>query len=515
MNRLHNFTTHFLSTLAALLIGFIQVAISHAKETSKRPNIVFIFSDDLTRQAISCYQDPRHLLQTPNMDRIAAQGMRFDNCYVTNSICGPSRATVLTGLYSHRNGFFNNSNSVFDSSQQTFPKLLQHAGYETAMIGKWHLGSNPTGFDEWCILPGQGAYYNPDFIDNGKRVKIDGYVTDIITEKSLQWLKDRDQEKPFLLMMQHKAPHRQWEPAARHLNWNQDHSFAEPATLFDEYTNRSKAVVDQDMEIATTMTKGDLKLVPPKRLNSQQLDAWNQYYAPRNEQFEQANLSGEALVRWKYQRYIHDYLACVAAVDESVGQLLDYLDEAGLSDNTLVVCTSDQGFYLGEHGWFDKRWIFEESASTPLMVQWPGKIKAGSTCNEIVSLMDFAPTFLEIAQAEESMDIQGRSMVPLLESQPVTDWRDSLYYHYYEYPQPHHVRPHYGLITDRYKLVHYYGIDVDDWELLDRRANPEETIDYYDDPPYAMVRQELTDRLAKKREEAGDTEPAPREAYGN
>ncbi len=480
-----------------------------------QPNIVFIFTDDLTCQAVSSYGDGRKLLDTPNFDRIGREGMRFDRCLVTNSICGPSRATILTGKYSHVNGFYNNSNSQFDGTQQTFPKLLQGAGYATAMIGKWHLGSNPTGFDEWHILPGQGIYYNPPMIHNGQRVKHAGYVSDIITDLSIEWLKTRDKSKPFLLMTQHKAPHREWAPALRHLGWDQDRKHQEPETLFDDFAGRSQAVRDHDMGIDRTFTDLDAKLVPPPGITPEQLKTWNAYYEPRNAAYREAKLTGKDLVRWRYQRYMHDYLGCVKGVDENVGRLLQFLDESGLAENTVVVFSSDQGFFLGEHGWFDKRWIFEESLRTPLMVRWPGVTSPKSVSNQIVSLIDFAGTFLEIAGQPVPADMQGRSLVPLLKGQTPADWRQSLYYHYYEFPVPHHVRPHRGVVTDRYKLVHYYKPDLDEWELLDRQADPLEVRNFHADPAYAETVKQLHRELERLRAEVKDTAEPPRAAYGN
>ncbi len=364
----------FLGVAAAMILG---AAPTLRAADAARPNIVFIFADDHAWQAISAYGEARKLLQTPGIDRIAREGMRFNRCLVPNSICGPSRATILTGKYSHLNGFYNNSNSRFDGSQTTFPKLLQAAGYQTAIVGKWHLVSDPTGFDYWHILPGQGVYYNPPMIDNGKQVKHSGYTTDIITDLSLDWLKKRDPSKPFLLMCQHKAPHRDWEPALRHLGHNNDRLYREPETLFDDYAGRGLAERDQDMTIEHTMTPADVKLKPPAQLTDEQRKQWDAYYEPRNEKFRQFDLKGRDLVRWKYQRYLHDYLGCIKAVDESVARVLDFLDQEKLADNTIVVYTADQGFYLGEHGWFDKRWIFEESLRTPLLVRWPGVTKRG------------------------------------------------------------------------------------------------------------------------------------------
>jgi arylsulfatase A-like enzyme len=483
-------------------------------QDQKRPNIVFMFSDDHAYQAIGAYNDSRKPIETPQIDRLAREGMRFDRCVVPNSICGPSRASVMTGKYSHRNGFYNNNTSRFDGSQPTFPKMLKAAGYQTAMIGKWHLVSEPTGFDEWHILPGQGVYYNPPMIHNGQRVRHQGYTTDLITDFSLEWLKNRDKSKPFLLMLQQKAPHRDWQPPLRHLGHDGDRTYPEPETLFDDYSGRGKAEHDQDMTIAATMTPGDLKLTPPADLNPDQRKAWDAYYEPRNAAFRKANPQGKDLVRWKYQRYMHDYLGCVKAVDDGVGRVLKYLDDEGLAENTIVVYTSDQGFYLGEHGWFDKRWIFEESLRSPLLVRWPGVTRPGSSSARLVSNIDFAETFLEAAGLPIPSDMQGLSLVPILKGQDPADWRKSFYYEYYEYPQPHHVRPHYGVVTDRYKLVHFYGSDVDEWELFDLKADPKELRNAIDDPSNAKVVAELKAEVARLRAELKVPDSPPAEAFG-
>jgi arylsulfatase A-like enzyme len=467
----------------------------------KRPNLVFIFSDDHAYQAISAYNDPRKLLDTPHLDRLAREGMRFDRCVVTNSICGPSRAVVLTGKYSHLNGFYNNSNSRFDGSQTTMPKLLQAAGYQTAIVGKWHLVSDPTGFDYWQILPGQGVYYNPPMIRNGERVQHQGYTTDIITDLSLEWLRNRDRSKPFLLMSQHKAPHREWEPNLKYLGHDNDRKYPEPPTLFDDYAGRGQAERDQDMTIAKTMTARDVKLVAPSQLTPEQLEEWNAYYEPRNEAFRQANLQGDDLVRWKYNRYMHDYLGCIKSVDESVGRLLQYLDDEGLADNTLVVYAADQGFYLGEHGWFDKRWIFEESLRTPLLVRWPGAVKPGGVNSDLVSNLDFAETLLDAAGVAVPAEMQGRSLVPVLKGQTPDDWRKSFYYHYYEFPGPHAVARHYGVVTERYKLVHFYEPAVSYWELFDLEKDPLELRSVYGQAEYAQTQQELAAELTRLRTE--------------
>jgi len=478
----------------------------------KPPNIVFIFSDDHAYQAVSAYGHPLKLLETPNLDRIAKQGMRFDRCLVPNSICGPSRACVLTGKYNHANGFYNNSNSRFDGSQFTFPKLLQKAGYQTAIIGKWHLISDPTGFDYWHILPGQGIYYNPPMIKNGERVKHDGYVTDLITDFSLDWLSKRDKDKPFLLMCQHKAPHREWSPALRHLGHDKDRKYPEPDTLFDDYAGRGKAEREQDMTIAKTMNASDLKLTTLATLSPEQKKEWDAYYEPRNKAFREAKPEGKDLVRWKYNRYLHDYLGCIKAVDESVGKVLDYLEREKLSENTIVIYCSDQGFYLGEHGWFDKRWIFEESVRTPLLVRWPGKTKPGMTNANLVSNIDFASTFLEAAGVEAPKDLHGKSLVPILKGETPADWRKSFYYHYYEYPGPHSVRKHYGVVTDRYKLVRFYEPGVDYWELFDLKTDPKELTSMFGKTDYAAIQKDLESELARLRKELKVPDPDPSES---
>lgn len=504
------------AVFAAIVIGMIGDCARGQPPRSevKHPNILFIFSDDHAYQAISAYQDPRRLIDTPHIDRLAWEGMRFDRCVVPNSICGPSRASVLTGKYSHRNGFYNNTNSRFDGSQVTFPKLLRAAGYQTALFGKWHLVSDPTGFDDWQILPGQGVYYNPPMIDNGKPVRYQGYTSDIITELSLDWLRKRDKSKPFLLMCHHKAPHREWLPALRHLGHDQGRKYPEPSTLFDDYRGRGKAEHDQDMTIDKTMTAVDLKLQPPADLTPQERDAWNAYYEPRNAAFQAARLEGADLVRWKYQRYMHDYLGCVKAVDESVGRLLRFLDDEGLAKDTIVIYAADQGFYLGEHGWFDKRWIFEESLRTPLLVRWPGVVKAGSVNANLVSNIDFAETILEAAGLPIPGEMQGQSLLPILKGQTPADWRTAFYYQYFEYPKPHHVRPHYGVVTDRYKLVHFDVADLDEWELFDRKQDPHELRNVYADRNYAGVVAELKRELDRLRTELEVPAQLPREAYG-
>ena len=503
--------------LVALLALASAAQIGHAKEARKSPpNIVVFFSDDHAYQAISAYGDPRKLIETPNIDRLAREGMRFDRCLVTNSICGPSRATLLTGKYSHLNGFYNNTNCTFDGSQTTFPKLLKGAGYQTAMIGKWHLGSNPTGFDEWRILPGQGVYYHPPMIHNGEKIQETGYITDLITNYSAEWLKSRDRSRPFLLMCQHKAPHREWSPAIRHLGHDRDRKYSEPSTLFDDYSGRGLAEHDQHMSIEKIMNENDLKLdFSLKRYTEAEKAAWNSYYEPRNQAFQKSHLEGKDLVRWKYQRYLHDYLGCVKAVDEGVGTILKLLDDEGLAENTIVIYTSDQGFYLGEHGWFDKRWIFEESLRSPLLIRWPGVTAKGSTSTAIVSNLDVAETLLDAAGLSIPDEMQGRSLVPLLRGETPADWRKSFYYEYFEYPEPHHVRPHHGVVTDRHKLVHFEGSDLDAWELFDLKTDPLELTDIYRKPSSEKVIAELNPELERLRKELKIPAQYPRSAYGD
>lgn len=498
----------------AAVLG-VALVCSTARAADK-PNIVFIFSDDHGYQAISAYNDPRKLLDTPNIDRIGREGMRFDRCLVPNSICGPSRATVLTGKYSHANGFYNNTNSRFDGSQVTFPKLLKPAGYQTALVGKWHLVSDPTGFDFWQILPGQGVYYNPRMNRNGQMVTLTGYTTDLITDVSLDWLNKRDKSKPFVLMMQHKAPHREWSPALRHLGHDHDRQYPEPDTLFDDYAGRGKAEHQQDMTIAETFTPLDAKLTTPSSLNAEQRKAWDAYYGPRNEAFRKANPTGKDLVRWRYNRYMHDYLGCIKAVDESVGRMLKYLDDEGLAQNTIVVYSADQGFYLGEHGWFDKRWIFEESLRTPLLVRWPGVTKPGSTDAHLVSNLDFAETFLEAAGRPVPAEMQGKSLVPILKGQTPADWRKSFYYHYYEHfrignPGPHNVARHYGVVTDKFKLVHFYEPNMNYWEMFDTGKDPREMTSVFGKPEYAAVQKDLEAELARLRKDLKVPDPDPPE----
>jgi arylsulfatase A-like enzyme len=491
---------------------------SAEKDVKGRPNIILIMSDDHAYQAISAYMD--HLIETPNIDRIASEGMLFSNACVTNSICAPSRAVIFTGKHSHLNGKIDNR-FPFDTIQATFPQLLQQGGYQTAIFGKLHFGNNPKGFDQFKILPGQGNYYNPDFItkDEGK-IRVEGYTTDIITDFTLDWLQEeRDPGKPFFLAYWHKAPHREWLPPERHFKEYMKKTFPEPETLFDDYEGRGSAAREAEMNLLTHMNwAGDSKINPevmdelgiPEtsnwdkrafentvgRLNTEQRAAWDAVYGPMNEDFKKRypSMTEKEKMQWRYQRYMQDYLGSIAAVDDNVGRLLDYLDENGLAENTLVVYTSDQGFYLGEHGWFDKRFIYEESFKTPLLARWPGVIEPGSASDQMVQNLDFAQTILDAAGIAAPSEMQGESLVPLLRGEEQEWDREAVYYHYYEYPAVHMVKRHYGIVTREYKLAHFY-YDVDEWELYDRMKDPLEMLNVYDDPEYADIVEELKTKL--------------------
>ncbi len=482
-----------------------------AQDGNRRPNIIYIMSDDHASHAISAYGSK--INKTPNLDRLADEGMLFRNAFCTNSICGPCRAVVLTGKYNHLNGFTTNG-KTFDGSQQTVAKLLRKAGYQTAVVGKWHLRSQPTGFDYWHVLIGQGPYYNPPMKTAQGTVKHTGYTTDVITDEALKFLQEkRDRSKPFFLMYQHKAPHRNWQPGPKHLNLYDDVTIPEPETLFDDWTGRGTAAHTQKMTVAEHLSPNDLKLVPQRGLTETQTGLWNKAYAAKNRAFEEAHLQGDDLVRWKYQRYIKDYLRCIASVDDNVGRLLDYLDESGLAKSTIVIYTSDQGFYLGDHGWFDKRFMYEESLRSPLLVRWPGHVKPGSVSNEIVLNLDFAETFLDVAGEPAPDDMQGRSLVPILEGNTPADWRRSMYYRYYEFPGPHSVRKHYGVRTDRYKLIFFH--ELDEWELFDLQNDPNELKSVYAEPEYADVVKELKSELQRLKAHYKDDDsvrPQPRRA---
>ncbi|MCB9882117.1 MAG: sulfatase [Planctomycetes bacterium] len=492
-------------------------------QAANPPNILFVFSDDHAPSAIGAYGGRyAGLNPTPAIDRLAREGMLFRASFCTNSICGPSRAVILSGLHSHKNGFRGNGDR-FDGDQETFPKLLQHAGYETAMIGKWHLGSDPQGFDHWEVLPGQGDYYNPEFLTPQGRVRREGYVTDLVTDSAIHWLEqERDPGKPFLLMCQHKAPHRTWMPAPRHFTLYDDVVIPEPETLFDDHRDDASPARFQEMEVDRHMNLVyDLKVEPdesfdPKAgtandgsgfrnlrtMTAAQRKAWDAYYHPISQTFHGAKLEGRDLVRWKYQRYLKDYLRCVRGVDESVQRLTNWLRENGLEENTVVIYSSDQGFFLGDHGWFDKRWMYEESLSMPLIVKWPKHAQGGSVNGDLVQNLDYAPTFLEMAGVPVPARMQGRSLVPLLTGKRPYDWRGAIYYHYFGFPDIHSVARHYGIRTDRYKLIRYYQFD--EWELFDLATDPDERTNLYGEPRRAATVAELQRELEALRTQYED-----------
>lgn len=465
---------------AAVQRPFSVTGISVARQ----PNMVLILSDDHAFQAIGAYG--QQLVQTPNIDRIADEGVRFDGAYVTNSICGPSRATLLTGKYSHKNGFKDNETSTFDHGQGLFVKGLQEVGYQTAWIGKQHLGNSPQGFDYYSILPGQGAYYNPDFINTGgEREHVEGYVTNIITDKAEAWLDSRDPDEPFCLIIGHKATHRVWLPDTADFGRYDGIDFPLPETFYDDYGGR-KAAAAQEMSIAKDLQMGyDLKMESVadasrrgaiERMNTEQRQKFDAYYQPIFADISAQNLSGHELAEWKYQRYMRDYLSTAASMDRNIGRILDYLDANGLAENTLVIYLSDQGFYLGEHGWFDKRFMYEESFRTPMVARLPGTITPGSVAEGFVLNTDIAPTLLQLAGAAIPSDMQGSSILPLF-SNPDTTIRDAIYYHYYENGE-HAVSPHFGVRNDRYKLIRFYK-RVDAWELFDLKEDPREMHNLY------------------------------------
>jgi arylsulfatase A-like enzyme len=514
--------------ITIFLVFVFTISCSDQKAFAQsRPNIIFIMSDDHAYQAISAYDNK--LIETPNIDRIAKMGMLFTNASVTNSICAPSRATILTGKHSHMNGKIDN-HFPFDTTNVTFPQIMQKSGYQTAMFGKLHFGNSPKGFDQFKILPGQGSYYNPDFITkNEGTIKVEGYVTDIITDMTLDWLEEeRNPDQPFMLMYLHKAPHRSWLMAERHMEEFTNKTFPEPPTLFDDYSGRTPAAAEAEMNILKDMGwSGDNKVFPEVmdelgiteigvdkrrfvnevgRFTPSQKENFMASYSKVNDRFKKnyPSMTEEDQMKWKYQRYMQDYLGTIRAVDENVGRLLDYLEANDMMENTIIVYTSDQGFYLGEHGWFDKRFVYDESFKTPLLVAWPGRLNPGEKSDAMVQNLDFAQTFLDAAGIEAPEDMQGESMIPLLTGEPEKWTRDAVYYHYYEYPAEHMVNRHYAIVTKEYKLIHYYFVE-DQWELIDRKKDPQELANVYNDPAYAEIKKDLHVRLEKLREKYGDS----------
>ena len=517
------FKVPFVIALLLVLLGCGNDQSKPEQAESRQPNIIYILADDHAEKAISAYSNELH--QTPNLDRIAKEGMIFRNSFVTNSICAPSRATILTGLYSHLNGKRDNSD-VFNGDQPTFIKELRANGYHTSVIGKWHLQSAPQGFDFSQILIGQGDYYNPVFITNGDTSEVEGYTTTLITDRALSQLAERKAEpdKPFCMLYWHKAPHRNWMPDLQDLPGLLDQRFPEPATLRDQYEGRA-AAQEADMRITDMYTSKDLKVSADyepnddnsgghpshdpmqdfnrmlRRLTKEQRAAWAPFLKAVGEEYQKIKGTEEELA-WRYQRYMQDYLASVQSVDRNVGRVLDYLEESGLADNTIVIYSSDQGFYLGEHGWYDKRFMYEESMRTPLMIRYPKMIAAGSENTDLVLNLDMAPTLLELAGLQSTTSMQGRSLVPLLEGQTPEDWRASTYYHYYEYPHGWHaVHKHEGVREARYKLIRYYTDDTETYELFDLEEDPNEVDNRIGDPNLEAVETRLKERLLAHKQE--------------
>ena len=512
------------TSLTGSVVGSLLLCLSFSAahpqggQSARRPNIVFMMSDDHAYQAISAYG--HGLNKTPHIDALASDGMLFKRAFVTNSLCGPSRAVFLTGKHSHRNGFRQNGDR-FDGSQQTVVKLLRQAGYQTAVVGKWHLSSDPEGFDYWNIVPGQGDYYNPRFRENGVPVAMNGYITNVTMGLALQWLENRDKDKPFLLICNQKAPHRNWMPEAKYYNLFDSTVFPLPGNFFDDYATRGRAARAQEMEVVSDMHPAyDLKLefeIPMEereglaggwhqiynRLRPDEKRVWQAAYGPSIEAFRANPPTGMDLAVWKYQRYMRDYLRCVQSVDDNVGRLMDYLRMKGLDSNTIVVYTSDQGFFLGEHGWYDKRFMYEESFRTPLIVRWPGVTKGAMQTNSMVQNLDMAQTLLEMAGLPSPRDMQGKSMVPVLKGDIRGDLHDALYYHFYENGE-HNVAKHLGIRTDRYKLIYFY--ELGEWELYDLVTDPSEMRNLYGQPPYKALSEDLKRRLSKLTEQYGDVE---------
>ena len=496
--------------LVALVSGIGAAAARAQVNPAQRagPNILFVMTDDHAAHAISAYGSTVN--RTPHLDRLAAEGVRFDNCFVTNSICTPSRATLLTGKYSHLNGVpvFNR----FDGSQPHVAKYLQAAGYHTAVIGKWHLGSDPTGFDHWEILPGQGRYVDPVFYTATDQRTIRGYATDVITDLAIQFLQRRPKDKPFFLMCHHKAPHREWTPDEKHRRAFAVKTIPEPATLYDDYATRSAALRQNRQRVFDDLNRRDLKLAPPAGLAGPERERWLNE-SPREVEIDvdgnKQVLTGDALNKWKYQRYMQDYLACVQSVDDSIGRLLDYLDQHGLRDNTVVIYTSDQGFFLGDHGLFDKRFMYEPSLRMPLLVRAPGVAEAGQVATAMAINTDFAPTFLDLAGVRIPPDMQGRSLVPLLKGQRPADWRTSMYYRYYHDPGHHNTAAHYGVRTATHKLVHYWK--QDQWELFDLTKDPQELHNLYSDPAAQQLVTRLKAELRRLKAEVKDEDQFTKE----
>jgi arylsulfatase A-like enzyme len=499
---------YLLIALSVIMLFSCKSSSSKVSDSDKKPNIIYIMADDLTIQAISAYGGIyKNIAPTPNIDRIANEGMLFQNVMCTNAICGPSRAAILTGNYSHINGYYKNeSGGKFDAAQWTFPQEFQKNGYQTSLFGKWHLGTDPVGFDIYKIHAAagqQGLYYDPIYNENGRDQKVKGYSTNLETDFALNWLdKDRDKTKPFMMILQYKAPHRPWEPDIKYQDLWENIEMPYPETFNDDYKGRELTAGDTDMTM-DSFSRRDLKLNAPAALEGKEKAAWESYGIKRGEVVLPEGMSKEEARKWKYQIYIKDYLACVKSVDDNVGRVLKYLDENNLSQNTMIVLTSDQGFYLGDHGFFDKRFIYEESLRMPFIVRYPKKVKSKIENRDIISNIDFASTFMEVAGIKTAEKTQGKSFKSILEGKTPTNWRQSMYYHYYEFPYWHHVQPHYGIRTQRYTLAHfYYSIDV--WELYDLEKDPKQLKNEINNPAYAAIIVKLKSELKDLMKEYGN-----------
>ncbi len=499
------------TVLALFALAFMFGCDTATEPEKPRPNILFIMSDDHASHAITAYGGIYdEYQQTPNIDRIANEGIKFNNVFCTNAICGPSRAAILTGKYSHLNGYYKNeSGGKFDSAQWTFPQALHDAGYQTAMVGKWHLGTEPVGFDfyKYHDNPGQqGFYYDPIYNENGKKVEEEGYATTLTTDFALEWLQtDRNGEKPFLMMLQYKAPHRNWDPEEKYLDLFEGVEMPYPPTFNDDYEGREQTAGDTDMTM-DFFNRKDMKLLPPDNLTNGELKKWLSWGNKRGHGegwLPSDTMTLEEARKWKYQRYIKDYLACVRSVDDNIGRVLQYLDESGLAENTIVVYTSDQGFYLGDHGWFDKRFMYEQSLRMPFLMRYPAQIEQPAENNDIITNVDFAPTLLDFAGVKVPEAVQGASFVQNAVAETPESWDQSMYYHYYEFPFWHHVQPHYGIRNQRYKLIHFY-YDVDIWEFYDLENDPNELNNLIDNPEYADLIAEMKEQLKAKQKRYND-----------
>ncbi|MEZ4961230.1 MAG: sulfatase [Saprospiraceae bacterium] len=481
---------------------------ANSEKNSARPNIIYIMADDLTTQAISAYENGIYddIAPTPNMDRLAKEGMLFQNVMCTNAICGPSRAAILTGDYSHRNGYYKNEKGgQFDNTNWTFPQEFQKNGYQTSLFGKWHLGTEPVGFDEYCFHASnvqQGRYWDPIYNHNGQEVEEKGYSTNLTTDFALNWLEQRNIEKPFLMLLQYKAPHRSWEPDTKYASLWDSIEMPYPSNFNDDYKGREQTAGDTEMTM-DYLNRMDMKLTPPDNLQGDEKFKWLFYGIHPGELVQPDGMSNEEGKKWRYQRYIKDYLACVKSVDDNIGRVLEFLDKNGLAENTMIVLTSDQGFYLGEHGFFDKRFIYEESLRMPFIVRYPNRVKAGSVNNDVIANVDFAPTFLEVAGIKTDHQTQGRSFAAMLDGNTPNNWRQSIYYHYYEFPFWHHVQPHYGIRTQDYTLAHFY-YNIDKWELYDLKKDPSQMNNIIGDTAYSEVVVDLKQQLTDLQKQYGD-----------